>query len=486
MRITSDFGIVVDGSIVILEGILAHIYGRRLMGRTLSKEEMDAEVEKGAGNVVRSATFAVLIILIVFFPILTLTGVEGKYFTPMAKTLVFCIIGALLLSLTYVPMMASLLLKRTVSVKPTLADRFFEKLNRVYRRTLDFCLSHVWGTLVSAFTLLILSFFLFTRLGAEFIPTLDEGDFAMQMTLPAGSSLSRSIEVSLEAEKKLKQDFPEIKHVVAKIGTAEVPTDPMAVEDADVMIVMKPFSEWTSASSRAEMVEKMKKSLETVEGTEFNFSQPIQLRFNELMTGAKADIAIKLYGEDMTELYAKAKEAAKFTTAYDEYALRAFKVNSVAYLLKPISRTDLREAMYKLELLGGQVKEEKQPDLSAIIRSLKKEENYKTHFLVPVKGDKLLPVSVEAILYFYISNGLVKAVDSEGKEFVFSQSLDELAEQLNPHDFFRANRQFIVSRKAVSDISLRFNGRLAINLKVPVPEKIIISKAKASELKDWF
>ena len=288
MRITSDFGIVVDGSIVILEGILAHIYGRRLMGRTLSKEEMDAEVEKGAGNVVRSATFAVLIILIVFFPILTLTGIEGKYFTPMAKTLVFCIIGALLLSLTYVPMMASLLLKRTVSVKPTLADRFFEKLNRVYRRTLDFCLSHVWGTLVSAFTLLILSFFLFTRLGAEFIPTLDEGDFAMQMTLPAGSSLSRSIEVSLEAEKKLKQDFPEIKHVVAKIGTAEVPTDPMAVEDADVM------------------------SLETVEGTEFNFSQPIQLRFNELMTGAKADIAIKLYGEDMTELYAKAKEAAKF------------------------------------------------------------------------------------------------------------------------------------------------------------------------------
>ncbi len=312
MRITSDFGIVVDGSIVILEGILAHIYGRRLMGRTLSKEEMDAEVEKGAGNVVRSTTFAVLIILIVFFPILTLTGIEGKYFTPMAKTLVFCIIGALLLSLTYVPMMASLFLKRTVSVKPTLADRFFEKLNRVYRRTLDFCLSHVWGTLVSAFTLLILSFFLFTRLGAEFIPTLDEGDFAMQMTLPAGSSLSRSIEVSLEAEKKLKQDFPEIKHVVAKIGTAEVPTDPMAVEDADVMIVMKPFSEWTSASSRAEMVEKMKKSLETVEGAEFNFSQPIQLRFNELMTGAKADIAIKLYGEDMTELYAKAKEAAKF------------------------------------------------------------------------------------------------------------------------------------------------------------------------------
>lgn len=307
-----DFGIVVDGSIVILEGILAHLYGRELKGRTLTSQEMDQEVEKGAGRVVRSATFAVLIILIVFFPILTLTGIEGKYFTPMAKTLVFCIIGALLLSITYVPMMASLFLKRTMTVKPTLADRFFDWLNKIYQRVLRFSLAHVWGTIAASFVALLLSLLLFTKLGAEFIPTLDEGDFAMQMTLPAGSSLSRSIEVSLEAEKRLKERFPEIKHVVAKIGTAEVPTDPMAVEDADVMIVMKPFAEWTSASSRAEMVEKMKQCLDSIDGAEFNFSQPIQLRFNELMTGAKADIAIKLYGEDMAELYAKAQEAARY------------------------------------------------------------------------------------------------------------------------------------------------------------------------------
>lgn len=307
-----DFGIVVDGSIVILEGILAHIYSRRLMGRTLSAEEMDREVEAGAGHVARSATFAVLIILIVFFPLLTLTGIEGKYFTPMAKTLVFCIIGALILSLTYVPMMASLFLKRTISSKPTFADRFFGKLNGVYRRTLHFCLRHIRGTIACSFAALAVSLFLFTRLGAEFIPTLDEGDFAMQMTLPAGSSLTHSIELSKQAEETLMKSFPEIKHVVAKIGTAEVPTDPMAVEDADIMIVMKPFKEWTSASSRAEMVEKMKASLEPITGAEFNFSQPIQLRFNELMTGAKADIAIKLYGEDMAELYKKAKEASLF------------------------------------------------------------------------------------------------------------------------------------------------------------------------------
>ena len=307
-----DFGIVVDGSIVILEGMLAHIYSRRLMGRTLSAEEMDREVEAGAGHVARSATFAVLIILIVFFPLLTLTGIEGKYFTPMAKTLVFCIIGALILSLTYVPMKAPKFLKRTISSKPTFADRFFGKLNGVYRRTLHFCLRHIWGTIACSFAALAVSLFLFTRLGAEFIPTLDEGDFAMQMTLPAGSSLTHSIELSKQAEETLMKNFPEIKHVVAKIGTAEVPTDPMAVEDADIMIVMKPFKEWTSASSRAEMVEKMKASLEPITGAEFNFSQPIQLRFNELMTGAKADIAIKLYGEDMAELYKKAKEASLF------------------------------------------------------------------------------------------------------------------------------------------------------------------------------
>ncbi|SHE60434.1 cobalt-zinc-cadmium resistance protein CzcA [Bacteroides faecichinchillae] len=308
-----DFGIVVDGSIVIVEGILAHIYGKQFRGRTLSKKEMDAEVEKGASGVVRSATFAVVIILIVFFPILTLGGIEGKYFTPMAKTLVFCIIGALILSLTYIPMMASLFLKHTIVMKPTLADRFFEKLNKIYQQILKFCLRFKWQTTAAAFAALIASLFLFTRLGAEFIPTLDEGDFAMQMTLPAGSSLSESIEVSNQAEKTLMDKFPEIKHVVAKIGTAEVPTDPMAVEDADVMIVMKPFKEWTSAESRAEMVEKMKEALEPLaDRAEFNFSQPIQLRFNELMTGAKADIAVKLYGEDTHELYERAKEAATF------------------------------------------------------------------------------------------------------------------------------------------------------------------------------
>ena len=307
-----DFGIVVDGSIVIVEGIMAHLFTRRLADTTLTQKQMDEEVRRGAAKVVTSSAFAVLIILIVFFPILTLTGIEGKYFKPMAQTLVFCIIGALLLSLTYVPMMASVFMKHHISLKPTFADRFFACLGRAYRRALSWVIRHAVLTIAAAFGLLAGALLLFSRLGAEFIPTLDEGDFAMQMTLPAGSSLSKSIEISNQAERILKNNFPEIRYVVAKIGTAEVPTDPMSVEDADIMIVMKPFKEWTSANSRPEMVEKMKAALDTIPDVEFNFSQPIQLRFNELMTGAKADIAIKLYGEDMDELYAKAKEAATY------------------------------------------------------------------------------------------------------------------------------------------------------------------------------
>ena len=307
-----DFGIVVDGSIVILEGIMAHIYSKNLAGHTYTEEDMDKEVERGANKVISSASFAVLIILLVFIPILALSGIEGKYFTPMAKTLVFCIIGAFILSLTYVPMMASLFLSPTVSSKPSLADHFFVWLNRRYEATLKICQRFAWGTLGLAFGAFAASILLFGRLGAEFIPTLDEGDFAMQMTLPVGSSLSKSIDVSLKMEKALKDSFPEIKHVVAKIGTAEVPTDPMSVETADVVIVMKPFKEWTSAKTRDEMVERMKAVVDEVGGAEYNFSQPIQLRFNELMSGAKADIAIILYGEDLEELNNKAQEAATY------------------------------------------------------------------------------------------------------------------------------------------------------------------------------
>lgn len=173
-----------------------------------------------------------------------------------------------------------------------------------------------------------------------------------------------------------------------------------------------------------------------------------------------------------------------FTTAYDEYALRAFKVNSIDYLLKPIGEEDIKTALAKLKHLHGMRSDE--PDFLKLIRTLKKEENYKTHFLVPVKGDKLLPLAVEAIVYFYIADGIVKAVTAEGREYVFTQTLDELTDCLNPSSFFRANRQYLISRESVKDIDLWFNNRLAINLRVSTPDKILVSKARVSEFKEWF
>lgn len=176
-----------------------------------------------------------------------------------------------------------------------------------------------------------------------------------------------------------------------------------------------------------------------------------------------------------------------FTTAYDEYALRAFKVNSVDYLLKPIDADDLRQALDKLERLGGQ-KPTAQPDdnYRAILRALGSERNYKSHFLIPAKGDRLIPIETETILYFHIANGQVKAVDDTGREHLFPQTLDELADALDPHLFFRANRQFLIAKRAIREASLWFNGRLSITLSVPTPERIIISKARAAEFKAWF
>lgn len=174
-----------------------------------------------------------------------------------------------------------------------------------------------------------------------------------------------------------------------------------------------------------------------------------------------------------------------FTTAYDEYALRAFKVNSIDYLLKPIGQSDIRKAIGKLRQLKAE-SPVKEPDYSSLINVLKRQESYKTHFLVPVKGDKLLPLSVDMILFLYIHEGNVKAVVTDGKEYTFTQTLDELSDCLNPNLFFRVNRQYLISRKAVLDIDLWFNGRLSVNLKVPVAEKILVSKVRVSEFKEWF
>ncbi len=304
-----DFGIVVDGAVIIVEGVLHALYATHL-GRKLSQPEMDGVVTKSAGAIYKSAAFGVLIIVVVFIPIMTLTGIEGKMFRPMAQTVSFAVLGALILSLTYVPMLSALILKKNIREKVDVSDRIMEKLQRLYQPTLHKALNNPMVTVLTATGLLVASVFVFTRLGGVFIPQLEEGDFAMQMTLPTGASLDESIRTSTQAEKILLENFPEVKQVVSKIGTAEIPTDPMSVELADIMVVLKDKKEWTSAETREELVKKMEKKLSDILGASFDFTQPIQLRFNELMTGAKTDVAIKIYGEDMTILHDKAVEAA--------------------------------------------------------------------------------------------------------------------------------------------------------------------------------
>ncbi|HLT72207.1 MAG TPA: CusA/CzcA family heavy metal efflux RND transporter, partial [Cyclobacteriaceae bacterium] len=304
-----DFGIVVDGAVIIVEGIL-HVLFAQHVGVKLSRKEMDNVVAASASSIYKTAAFGVLIIIVVFIPIMTLTGIEGKMFRPVAQTVSFAILGAFLLSLTYVPMLSALVLKRNVIKKKNFSDKIMGVMQRGYRPMLHKAIDSPVGTVSIAFGVFLVSMWIFSRLGGVFIPQLEEGDLAMQMTLPTGSSLEESIRTSTIAEQILLDNFPEVKQVVSKIGTAEVPTDPMSVEQADIMIVLKDKSEWTSAETREDLIAKMDEALSVIIGVSFDFTQPIQLRFNELMTGAKTDVAIKIFGEDLELIHEKAVEAA--------------------------------------------------------------------------------------------------------------------------------------------------------------------------------
>ncbi|MBT8181000.1 MAG: CusA/CzcA family heavy metal efflux RND transporter, partial [Eudoraea sp.] len=311
-----DFGLIVDGAVIIVESIV-HRLQVGFTGKKLTSSQMDKEVKTAAQKIRNSAAFGEIIILIVYIPILALVGIEGKMFKPMAQTVMLAIGGALILSLTYVPMMSALFLNKTITNKKTIADHIINFFQRLYTPVLNLALRLKAFFVLATAVLFALSFYVFTQMGGEFIPTLEEGDLAMQQILPPGTSLSQSIEMASIIQMKLLNEFPEMKDIVVNIGAAEIPTDPMPVEIGDYVISMEPKEKWTSAGSRKEMFEKIEESLKSIPGVGLEFSQPIQLRFNELMTGSKADIAIKLYGEDLDLLYSKAKEAESYITQID-------------------------------------------------------------------------------------------------------------------------------------------------------------------------
>ncbi len=313
-----DFGLIVDGAVIIVESVIVAISAKiRLNKNSLSKEEFDETVYTSTSEIIKSAIFGVLIIIVVYLPIFSLGGIEGKMFKPMAFTVGFALTGALLLSVTYVPMMCSLILKRDLKEKETLSDRIMNFFKKIYLPLLEFVLRKKVLTVSIALIFLIISLISFTRLGGEFIPKLDEGDLAYQIVRLPGISLAESINIGTELEKILKKKFPEVKTVVTKTGAPELATDPMGTEFSDVIVILKPKEEWTSAETKEELVEKIHNALSVVPGIGLSFTQPIELRFNELIAGARGDIAVKIFGDDLNILTEKGNEIASLMNSVE-------------------------------------------------------------------------------------------------------------------------------------------------------------------------
>ena len=304
-----DFGLIVDGAVIIVEATL-HYMGARKISAKLTQGEMDEAVEGSAKKMMSSAAFGQIIILIVYLPILSLQGVEGKMFRPMAETVAFAIFGALLLSLTYIPMMSALFLSKNTNHKRNFSDKMMDLFQRGYAPLLRGALKVKYVVVSIALALLIISIFIFKSMGGEFIPTLEEGDYAIEFLLPQGSSLTQTIETVMMAERMLMK-FPEVKMVVGKTGAGDVATDPMPPEASDLMVILKDKKEWKSNLGFYELSDKMREQLSTIPGVIAEPSQPIQMRFNELMTGIRQDVAIKIFGENLDSLVTYAAKVAK-------------------------------------------------------------------------------------------------------------------------------------------------------------------------------
>ena len=308
-----DFGIIIDGAVIIVEFIAFQITSKAQTLKQLSKEDRQEEVDaitmKSASKMMNSAIFGQLIILIVFIPILSLSNVEGKMFKPMALTFSFALIGAMIFCVTYIPVVSSMFLKPSKPSDRNISVRLMNFLTKLYKPTITWALGHTKAIVGLAAAVLIFSVFIFNRMGGEFVPTLDEGDFVIQPVLKTGTSLAKTIDITTNIENVLLDSFPEVDQVVSRIGAAEVPTDPMSMEESDVIIKLKPKKEWVSAASKDELADRFKEAITgAIPGIEVEFTQPIEMRFNELITGVRADVAVKIFGENLSVLADKADE----------------------------------------------------------------------------------------------------------------------------------------------------------------------------------
>ena len=299
-----DFGLIVDGAVIIVEAVMhSLVHGKKLENLTrINQSEMDETVNHSASRMMNSAVFGQIIILVVYLPIFTLEGIEGKMFKPMAQTVVFALLGAFILSVTYIPMMSALFLSKTISHKKNFSDRMMDFFISGHLKYLKKIINFPKMVIGISITLLLFSFFVFSKMGGEFIPELPEGDFAVETRVLTGSNIGTTVDACLKASHILKQKFPEVIKVIGKVGSGEIPTDPMPMEAADLMIILKDKSEWTSAKTWDELSEKMSEALKDVPGVTYSFQYPVAMRFNELMTGAKQDVVCKIFGENLDTL----------------------------------------------------------------------------------------------------------------------------------------------------------------------------------------
>ena len=340
-----DFGLIVDGAVIIVEAILHRFkHLTKFQDKKISQEFMDREVYTSSSTMMNSAVFGQIIILIVYLPILTLQGIEGKMFKPMAQTVIFALLGAFILSLTYIPMMSSLFLSKKIDLKHNFSDKMMAKFEAFYHRTLNLVLKIPNLVFFSVVGLFLISLFLMSRLGGEFIPSLPEGDFAVDTRVLPGSNLKTSTDAVQKSSKILMKKFPEIEKIVGKTGSSEIPTDPMPIDASDMMIILKPRAEWTSAKTYNELAEKMSAELKkNLVGVTYSFQYPVAMRFNELMTGARQDVVCKIYGENLDTLKVYAEKLGAISK----------KINGAQNIyVEPISGMPQIVISYKREALS--------------------------------------------------------------------------------------------------------------------------------------
>ena len=355
-----DFGIIVDGAVIIIESVVFYTFVnvKKLNKAKLTQTDLNDISYKSSTKMMNASFFGQLIILIVFIPILTLEGIEGKMFIPMAMTFMFAIIGAMVLCLTYVPMMASLVMSKTPSTKIGFGDKFINWLSKIYEPLLVFALRFKLVFLSISVGLLVITILTFSKMGGEFVPQLDEGNLAMHAILRPGSSLEETEKVCNKIEKTLIESFPEITQVVSKIGVAEIPTDPMPMDLADMFIIIKPQSEWETFKTKEELITKIKEKLAYLPGVMYEFSQPLEMRFNELMTGVRQDIAVKLFGEDLDVLAEYAEQMGGIINSVEGVAdLKVEAIKGLPQMTVKFNRQKI--AQYGLNIV----------DLNTIIRT---------------------------------------------------------------------------------------------------------------------